>query len=134
MLLFFFLSKSIEVRLIMVTVIVFRLSFISSHSSHCVCCDRLRLLPYFAVVLHSLHTLSIYLLSESSQRICNLPGLLHSFTFWASAIFANFPSAILSTCPAHCSLFLTSSFLYYLAFSPTSTVRPFFSNPLASLP
>ena len=40
-------------------------------------------------------------LPQSSHHILGLPRLLFPFTFWASALFANYSSPILSICPAH---------------------------------
>ena len=106
----------------MVTVI-FSLSFLSSpHFSPTVfSINSLQLLLTFAVVLHSPPNLSLSLLTQSSHHILGLLRLLFPSTFWASALFANFLSPILSTCPAHFSPLLTSFFLK-LSFTPTCSL------------
>ena len=89
-------------------------------TSICCCCS-----PF------SSHSFQISL-NTSSHHILNLPRLLFLSTFWASAVFANFSSPILSTCGAHFSLLLTS-YLLNVSFTqlllPLS-VCPFFSSKI----
>ena len=93
------LSLSSGMRLTMVT--VFCSSFLSSlNSSHTAFSTKsLYLLLYFAVVLHS-PSLSRSPLTQSSHRIIGLPRILIPSTFWASALFPNFSSPVVSICPA----------------------------------
>ena len=105
------------VRLAMVTVISSSFSFFSPHFSltaFSVNCFQLLLYFVFAVILSYPLILSRSLLTLSSHRILRLPRLRFPSTFWASPLFANFSSPILSTCPGHFSLLLTSFFMKLL--------------------
>ena len=79
-----------------------RLLFVSSPQVYLIAfsINRLKILLFFAVVLHSPSSLSKSLLTQSYHRIIGLPLLLFTSTFWTSALFANFSSPILSTRPS----------------------------------
>ena len=115
------LSLSSGVRLAMVNVL-FSSSFLSSSlSSHCVLYHQSP--TYIFYILYLLYLLPFSILiplfpdisyCRHSRHILGLPRLPFPSTFWASALIANLSSPILSTCPVHFTLILTSV-LHFLA-------------------
>ena len=105
---------------------LFFLSFISSLFYHCVLCQQ--------SPTHYVCCCCSSFSSHSFQISLNAVLPTHSRSssppfpsnFWASALFANLSYPILFTCPAHFNLLLADFFLK-LSFTPTLSVRPFFS-------
>ena len=62
------------------------------------------------------------LLSQSSHLSLDLPRLLLPSSRNSAALFGRLSSAILSTCPAHCSLLLTSLYVKLLC-TPVSSLN-----------
>ena len=126
----------VVVVVVVVFVLIFSSSLISSphfylttNSIH-----SLQLLLHLPVVLHSPPNLSGSLLTQSSHCILGFPGPLFTSTFLAYALFANFLFPILSICPAHFSLLLTTFFLKRSFLQLPLSGRPVCSYPLSSLP
>ena len=68
-----------------------------------------------------------YLLTQSSHLSLGLPRLLLPCSRNSAALFASLSSAILSTCPAHCKLLLTSLSVTFLCTPYLPLTPPFFA-------